>query len=168
MKTDRGLFAPLCSFENLYRAYRAARRGKRGNPDVAAFEYEQEAERLKLRDEPVAGLARGSAPSSRPSRPTAGAGPVLSLFPIESRQDFLSHRGGQHAVAGEEAAARERAAGGQARGGRRIERLDARGRIAAEAAQAIDEILELLLLVQLQERRALESPEPALTRIAWR
>ena len=51
MKTYRGLYDELGSFENLYRAYRAARRGKRGNPSVADFELDQEGELLRLRDE---------------------------------------------------------------------------------------------------------------------
>lgn len=55
MKTYRRMYARLCSFENLYRAYRAARRGKRGKPAVADFEYDQEAELLRLRDDLLAG-----------------------------------------------------------------------------------------------------------------
>jgi len=48
--------------------------------------------------------------------------------------------------------------------GRDGERLDARGRVAADAAQPVDEVLELLLLVGLEERRALERPEASPTR----
>lgn len=44
----------LCSFENLYQAYRQARRGKRGKPGVASFEFNQEAELLGLQDELLA------------------------------------------------------------------------------------------------------------------
>lgn len=51
MKTYRRLYPQLCSFENVYRAYRAARRGKRSTAPVAAFEYDQERELLELRDE---------------------------------------------------------------------------------------------------------------------
>lgn len=51
MKTYRRLYDELCSFENLYRAYRAARRGKRSNSAVADFELDQEGELLRLRDE---------------------------------------------------------------------------------------------------------------------
>ena len=51
MKTCRNLYSELCSFENIYQAYRAARRGKRATEAVAAFEYNQEAELLRLRDE---------------------------------------------------------------------------------------------------------------------
>ncbi len=51
MKTHRRLYPQLCSFENVHRAYRAARRGKRGKEPVAAFEYDQERELLQLRDE---------------------------------------------------------------------------------------------------------------------
>lgn len=51
MKTYRDLYARVCSFDNLYHACRAARRGKRSVESVAAFEYDQEAELLRLRDE---------------------------------------------------------------------------------------------------------------------
>ena len=43
MKTYRSLYPLLCSFENLYAAYRAARR-----PEVATFEYAQEAKLNRL------------------------------------------------------------------------------------------------------------------------
>ncbi|MCC6190980.1 MAG: group II intron reverse transcriptase domain-containing protein [Anaerolineales bacterium] len=51
MKTYRDLYAQVCSFDNLYHACRAARRGKRSVESVAAFEYDQEAELLRPRDE---------------------------------------------------------------------------------------------------------------------
>jgi retron-type reverse transcriptase len=38
-------------FENLYQAYRKARRGKRGKPGTATFEFGQEEELLRLQDE---------------------------------------------------------------------------------------------------------------------
>ncbi|MEZ4869997.1 MAG: hypothetical protein R3C14_52200 [Caldilineaceae bacterium] len=38
-KTYRGLYPQLCEFENLYLAYRAARKGKRAAATVAAFEF---------------------------------------------------------------------------------------------------------------------------------
>src|SRR5262249_24067892 len=40
------------------------------------------------------------------------------------------------------------------------ERLEAGGRVAEGAAQAVDEGLQLLLLVGLEEGRALERPDP--------
>ena len=43
-----------------------------------------------------------------------------------------------------------------ARGG---ERLDPRGRVAGDAAQAVDDVLQLLLLIGLHERRALQRAE---------
>lgn len=49
------LFDRLCSFENLYTAYRKARKGKRGKSSVAGFEYDQEKELIQLRDELAAG-----------------------------------------------------------------------------------------------------------------
>lgn len=51
VKTYRNLYAQMCSFENLYRAYRAARKCKRGKEAVAAFEREQERELLQLQAE---------------------------------------------------------------------------------------------------------------------
>ncbi len=48
------MYTQLCSFENLYLAYRKARKGKRGKPPVAAFEYAQEEEISRLRDELLA------------------------------------------------------------------------------------------------------------------
>ncbi len=47
------MYTQLCSFENLYLAYRKARKGKRGRPATAAFEYDQEAELLRLHEELV-------------------------------------------------------------------------------------------------------------------
>jgi retron-type reverse transcriptase len=51
MKTYKHLYPQICDFENLYRAYRAARKGKRKFESVAAFEFNQEEELLRLRDE---------------------------------------------------------------------------------------------------------------------
>jgi len=48
------LYPQICAFENLYRAYRKARKGKRGKASVSSFEYDQEAELLRLRDELLA------------------------------------------------------------------------------------------------------------------
>lgn len=42
MKTYTHLFEQICSFDNLWAAYRQARRGKRTRPDVAAFDYQLE------------------------------------------------------------------------------------------------------------------------------
>ncbi len=38
MKTYKNLYPQICTFENLFLAYRAAARGKRGKAEVAAFE----------------------------------------------------------------------------------------------------------------------------------
>jgi RNA-directed DNA polymerase len=46
-----GLFARICSFENLFLAYRKARKGKRSKAQVAAFEFNQEEELLNLQQE---------------------------------------------------------------------------------------------------------------------
>jgi cbb3-type cytochrome oxidase subunit 3 len=60
------LYTEICSFENLYLAYRKARKGKRNKAQVAAFELNQEEELLRLCDEPLKNLTpmvslRGSA-----------------------------------------------------------------------------------------------------------
>ncbi len=45
------MFDELCSFENLLLAFRRAATGKRGHPNVAAFEYRLEDNLLELREE---------------------------------------------------------------------------------------------------------------------
>lgn len=44
------LYGQVTTFENLYQAYRAAARGKRGRPPVAAFEFNLEANLLRLQE----------------------------------------------------------------------------------------------------------------------
>ena len=51
MKTYRNLYPQICDFENIYAAYRRARRGKRGKAPVADFMRNQEDELLALQDE---------------------------------------------------------------------------------------------------------------------
>jgi hypothetical protein len=51
LKTYKHLYPQICSFENLYLAYRKARRGKRGRPGAADFERVQEDELLALQEE---------------------------------------------------------------------------------------------------------------------
>ena len=51
MKTYKHLYPQICDFENIYRAYRKARKGKRKFESVATFEFNQEEELLRLRDE---------------------------------------------------------------------------------------------------------------------
>ena len=51
MKTSKHLYAQVVSFENLYWAAREAARGKRGHPDVAAFEFCLEANLLRLQED---------------------------------------------------------------------------------------------------------------------
>lgn len=50
-KTYKNLYPKICAFENLYLAFRKARRGKRSRPDVAAFEHNLELELVHLQDE---------------------------------------------------------------------------------------------------------------------
>lgn len=47
-KTFKRLYEQICTFEHLLAAYRRARRGKRGRPDVAAFEFRWEEQVLQL------------------------------------------------------------------------------------------------------------------------
>ena len=49
MKTYKGLYPGICSFENLLAATRRAARGKRSRPDVAAFMFDLEPNLLRLR-----------------------------------------------------------------------------------------------------------------------
>ncbi len=51
MKTYRNLYPQIYDFENLYLAYRQARKGKRAKPQVASFERFQEEEILALQRE---------------------------------------------------------------------------------------------------------------------
>ena len=61
MTAYTNLFERICSFENLYLAYRKARKGKRGKASTASFEYKQEEELLRLRAELLAGQWRPGA-----------------------------------------------------------------------------------------------------------
>ncbi len=51
MKTYKHLYPEICHLTNLQRAYRAAAKGKRGKPSVAAFEFNLEENLLRLREE---------------------------------------------------------------------------------------------------------------------
>jgi RNA-directed DNA polymerase len=48
MKTYQNLYPQIYSFESLYRAYRAARKGKRDRVAVASFEFDLESNLLDL------------------------------------------------------------------------------------------------------------------------
>lgn len=50
MKTYKHLYPQVYEFANLYAAYRAARRGKRDRPAVAAFEFDLEPQLLALQE----------------------------------------------------------------------------------------------------------------------
>jgi RNA-directed DNA polymerase len=54
MKTYKNLYPQICDFANLYHAFRAAARRKRGRPDVAAFEIDLEGNLFRLRRELLA------------------------------------------------------------------------------------------------------------------
>jgi RNA-directed DNA polymerase len=51
MKTYKELYPGIYAFENLYLAFRKARRGKRSRPDVATFEFDLELELPRLQEE---------------------------------------------------------------------------------------------------------------------
>ena len=51
MKTYKNLYPQIYSFENLYRSFRAARKGKRDRVAVASFELDLEQNLLALSDE---------------------------------------------------------------------------------------------------------------------
>jgi RNA-directed DNA polymerase len=51
MKTYKHLYLLITDFENLRLAFRGAARGKRSKPDVAAFEFDLEANLIALQDE---------------------------------------------------------------------------------------------------------------------
>ena len=51
MKTYKNLYPQICAFDNLYWAYRAARRGKRDRAAVADFEFDMEHNLFALEDE---------------------------------------------------------------------------------------------------------------------
>jgi RNA-directed DNA polymerase len=57
-KTYRNLWPELVSFENLWRAYLAARRGKRSRPAVAAYELDADTRLLRLQERLEAGAYR--------------------------------------------------------------------------------------------------------------
>ena len=58
MKTCKHLYPRITAFENLYQAFKNARRGKRLRPDVAAFEYDLEENLLALQSELESGAYR--------------------------------------------------------------------------------------------------------------
>jgi RNA-directed DNA polymerase len=58
MKTYKHLFDKITTFDNLYWAYRAAAKGKRAKPAVAAFEFNLEANLIELQEQLQSGLYR--------------------------------------------------------------------------------------------------------------
>jgi len=51
MKTYKNLYPQIYTFDNLYTAYRRARKGKRSRVEVAAFEFDLEQNLLQLQSE---------------------------------------------------------------------------------------------------------------------
>jgi len=81
-----GLWPRLTSFANLLLAHRKARRGKRGRPEVAAFEYDLEANLLSLQREL---LARTYAPG--PYRAFTIREPKARLISAAPYRDRVVH-----------------------------------------------------------------------------
>jgi len=57
-KTYKNLYPSVVSFENLYQAFKKAAKGKRSQPNVAAFEFDLEANLFRLQEELQAGTYR--------------------------------------------------------------------------------------------------------------
>ncbi|MFQ5422235.1 MAG: reverse transcriptase domain-containing protein, partial [Anaerolineae bacterium] len=51
MKTYRNLYPQICEWDNIYEAYRQARKGKRSRPPAATFELHQESNLIDLQRE---------------------------------------------------------------------------------------------------------------------
>lgn len=51
MKTHKHLYPQITSFDNLYLAFKAARKGKRAREDIAEFEFNLEENLLDLQAE---------------------------------------------------------------------------------------------------------------------
>ncbi len=83
-KTFKGLYAQIYGFEHLLAAYRRARRGKRGRPDVAAFEFRWEEHLLHLATELHAGRYRPGAYRSF-TVTESGKRRVISAAPFRDR-----------------------------------------------------------------------------------
>jgi RNA-directed DNA polymerase len=54
LKTHKHLYPQIASFENMYLAFKAARKGKRARPDIAEFEFDLESNLLDLQSELLA------------------------------------------------------------------------------------------------------------------
>ena len=76
MKSYKHLYPKICTWENLYLAWRKARKGKRGRPPAASFEYNLEENLLTLQHE----LRDGS------YRP----GPYTSFYIHEPKRRLIS------------------------------------------------------------------------------
>ena len=76
-KTYRHLYPSVCSFENLYLAWRKARLGKRSQPEVAAFEMDL-ARMSRLSPRPAGGVSADS--HRRDASPGLGVTPVCHPY----------------------------------------------------------------------------------------
>jgi RNA-directed DNA polymerase len=83
VKTYKNLYPQICAFENLYLAYRAAARGKRGKAEVAAFERELEPNLLRLQEELLAQTYRPGPYTHFPIRDPKPR--VISAAPFRDR-----------------------------------------------------------------------------------
>jgi hypothetical protein len=115
MKTHKNLFPTITSFGNLYQAYRGAARGKRGQPNVAAFELDLEDNLLRLQQELQAkryrpapyysgfreparsgpGRARRWGSGGRPNKAGAGLAPAQPPRRASRAEPATTGRGGR-------------------------------------------------------------------------
>ena len=90
VKRTYDLYPRIHDFANLYAAHRNAARGKRGRPDIAAFEYHLEDHLLTLRDELRANTYRPDPYRRHPNRSHSGMrlpGRQSSAAALDNRLD---------------------------------------------------------------------------------
>jgi hypothetical protein len=83
MKTYKNLYPQICTFENLYLAFRAAAKGKRGKTDVAAFERDLEPNLFDLQEELIGQTYRPAAYFHFPIRDPKPR--IISAAPFRDR-----------------------------------------------------------------------------------
>ena len=121
MKVYRDLYDQVTSFESLWLAQHKAARGKRGQPAVAAFEFDLEDELLRLQDELISETYRPGPYTSfyihDPKHRLISAAPfrdrvvhhatILELTGASYRSEAAKQRNGGRVDAGGEASAKE-------------------------------------------------------------
>jgi RNA-directed DNA polymerase len=76
MKTYKHLYPQICTWENIYLAWRKARRGKRGREPAASFEFDLETNLVQLRRELL--------------EKTYGPGPYVSFYIHDPKRRLIS------------------------------------------------------------------------------